>query len=158
MSVEENKALAKAFIEDYPKIAQGDMALLHHYFADDFVNHTPLVHDPTAEGRKQGVAEEAQAFSAGLYQQGFSAQADWVIGEGDLVVAHWTARGVHHGQSQYRHVAALPPTQQEVTLSGLVALRVQNGKFTERWNYENITDTMIAQGVIQATVRNAGEQ
>ncbi len=158
MSVEENKALARAFIEDYPKIAQGDMALLHHYFADDFVNHTPLVHDPTAEGRKQGVADEAQAFSAGLYSQGFAARTDWVIGEGDLVVAHWTAVGVHHGPSQYRHVATLPPTRQEVTLSGLVALRVKDGKFTERWNYENITDTMIAHGVITASLKPADKE
>ena len=61
------------------------------------------------------------------------AEAHWtiedLIAEGDRVVYRWTAQGVHLGE--YMGIAA---TGKAVTMTGIMLLRIENGKIAERWS------------------------
>jgi steroid delta-isomerase-like uncharacterized protein len=54
---------------------------------------------------------------------------DDVVSEGNVVAARWTARMTHHGE--YLGVAA---TQKQLTLTGMVFVRIGGGKIQEGWN------------------------
>ena len=54
---------------------------------------------------------------------------DDVVSEGDMVAARWTATMTHRGE--YLGVAA---TQKQLTLTGMVFVRIGGGKIQEGWN------------------------
>src|SRR5947199_9966859 len=56
MAVEETKRLVRRYVEEgVIKVAQGDVAAIHEFLADDFMNHTPLLHDSHAKGKEHMV-------------------------------------------------------------------------------------------------------
>lgn len=54
---------------------------------------------------------------------------DQVVQEGDTAFARWTATMTHTGEG-----FGVAPTNQTITLSGMSACRVNNGKIVEGWN------------------------
>jgi len=54
---------------------------------------------------------------------------DDVIAEGDLVAARWTAKATHRGAG-----LGFPATGRPVTITGMVFIRVRDGKIVEGWN------------------------
>jgi steroid delta-isomerase-like uncharacterized protein len=54
---------------------------------------------------------------------------DDVIAEGDIVAARWTATGTHQGDG-----LGFPATGKKVRFTGMVFVRVANGKMIEGWN------------------------
>ena len=54
---------------------------------------------------------------------------DQVVQEGDTAFARWTATMTHTGEG-----FGVAPTNQTITLSGMSACRVSNGKIVEGWN------------------------
>jgi steroid delta-isomerase-like uncharacterized protein len=54
---------------------------------------------------------------------------DQVVQEGDTAFARWTATMTHTGEG-----LGVAPTNQTITLSGMSACRVSNGKIVEGWN------------------------
>lgn len=51
-----------------------------------------------------------------------------LVAEGDIVVAHWKAKGTHKGMFR-----GVEPTGKEITYQGFDVYRVVNGKLVERW-------------------------
>ena len=52
-----------------------------------------------------------------------------MIAEGDRVMVRWTFHGAHQGE-----YVGLPPTNKEVTYSGINIFRVAGGKIAEVWD------------------------
>jgi predicted ester cyclase len=71
------------------------------------------------------------------FQKRFMARSLWkfhftiddVVSEGNMVAARWTARMTHRGE--YLGVAA---TQKQLTVTGMVFVRIGDGKIQEGWN------------------------
>ena len=51
-----------------------------------------------------------------------------IIAVGDKVVTRWKIRGTHSGELQ-----GIAPTGKEVTITGIIITRVDNGKAVEEW-------------------------
>jgi predicted ester cyclase len=66
---------------------------------------------------------------------------DAILSDGDRVAIQWTMTG-----TQTADFFGLPPTDRTVTVSGMDALRVEDGKFVEHWGgIADQMDEIIAQ-------------
>ncbi|MER6303019.1 ester cyclase [Kitasatospora sp. NPDC001539] len=118
---EQNKSTVTAFIDAL--FTKGDLEAVDEYLAEDFVNHDPPL---------GGAADREGMRRAGAMFR--SACPDWhsdqhlVVGEGDLVVEHFTASGTHRGE-----LLGAPPTGRTLTLPGINIFRLRDGRIVERW-------------------------
>ena len=121
MSTNENKTLVARFIEQ--AFNQGNLAAIDALVAPDFVNHAAGLQDAHGpEGMKDFVTTYRTAFPD------YACTIEAQIAEGDLVVTRWTVRGTHQGA-----LMGLAPTDQRVTLPGIVIDRIANGRLVETW-------------------------
>ncbi len=122
MSLEENKAIVRRWIEAYNK---RNLDLFDEFIAPDYFDHTNQV---DAEGLKQ------------LFDMGFTAFPDWhetiedIIAEGDKVWVRISYTGTHKGEWR-----GLAPTGKKITATAVDIYRIVNGKLAEYWN---VTDTL----------------
>ncbi len=123
MSLEENKAIVRRWIEAYNK---RNLDSFDEFIAPDYVDHTNRV---DAEGLRQ------------LFSMGSTAFPDWhetiedIIAEGDKVWVRLTYTGTHTGEFM-----GLAPTGEKVKGMGSVDIyRIANGKLVEYWN---VRDTL----------------
>ena len=136
MPVEENKAVARRFVEE--AINRRDLDVLEEIFAAEFVDHTAVPGQaPGVEGLKQFFA----MMDAGLPD--FRATVEDVVAEADRVAVRFTFRGTHSGDFM-----DAPLTGKQVTMPGLDILRVENGKITELWGQEDVFGLMQQLGAI----------
>ena len=109
------------------------------YYAANFVDHTPAPgFSPNRDGIKKAVEVYRKAFPNGHLTIGD------VLSEGDEVAARFTFHGKHTGELQ-----GIPPTNKEVTLTGLTICRIQNGKVVESWESIDQLQLMQQLGVVQ---------
>jgi predicted ester cyclase len=118
MSVEENKAIARRYIEE--GCSNPDM--LGEVVAENVVLHPTNISD--LESLKQGIS----ANQAGLPDWRFVVED--LIAEGDKVVACWKATG-----TQTVEWFGLSPTNKQATWEGATILRIAGGKIVEMWNH-----------------------
>jgi steroid delta-isomerase-like uncharacterized protein len=117
---EENKEI----VYQLNDIWQGDLEIVNDLVAEDYKNHNPIVPDapPGPEGFKQNVTALLTAFP----------DIKWtledVIAEEDKVVFRAIGHGTHEGE-----LMGVEPTGREVTLSGIVIFRIDDGQVVERW-------------------------
>ncbi len=122
MSLEENKAIVRRWIEAYN---ERNLDLFDEFIAPDYFDHANQV---DAEGLKQ------------LFDMGFTAFPDWhetiedVIAEGDKVWVRISYTGTHKGEWR-----GLAPTGKKITATAVDIYRIVNGKLAEYWN---VTDTL----------------
>jgi steroid delta-isomerase-like uncharacterized protein len=121
MSIEQNKTLVRRFFEE--GLSTGNMAVLETMLDANFTLHgAPPMLPPGREGFKLFI---------GMFRTAFPDYKDTVedlFAEGDKVVARWTFRGTHAGEFQ-----GIPPTQKQVTTTGISIFRVVGGKITDDW-------------------------
>lgn len=121
MTTEENKAMARRFIEEVAN--RGDFSVVDERIAPDFeVRDAVIPVAPGPEGVKQVFGAMRSAFPD-LHET-----VEDVLADEDRVMVRWSARGTHQGA-----FAGIPPTGNEVTWRGIFILRVANGKFVEMW-------------------------
>jgi len=135
ISLEENKAIVRRFIEAYNK---RNLDLIDDFVAPDYFDHTNKV---DREGLKQ------------LFNLGFKAFPDWhetiedIIAEGDKVWVRVTYTGTHTGEW-----LGLAPTGNKITAMGAVDIyRIANGKLVEYWNVTDPMDFNKQLGIIEYT-------
>jgi steroid delta-isomerase-like uncharacterized protein len=119
---EENKALVQRFVEE--AFNKGNLEVADEVYASGFVSHQsagPVERDP--EYVKQFVG-----MYRGAFPDGHTTVED-VISEGDRVVYRWTFRGTHRGE-----LMGIPPTERQVTITGITLDRVSGAKIEEEWN------------------------
>ncbi|MBA3260609.1 MAG: ester cyclase [Gemmatimonadales bacterium] len=107
MSVEENKALIKRYIEAFNGKAKTE-AMLSEYVAD--------------EGLRRFISTFEAAFPR------YELTLEDLIGEGDRVVARLVIRGTHRGE--FRGAA---PTGREVTFPAIIIYQIKGGKIAKHW-------------------------
>jgi predicted SnoaL-like aldol condensation-catalyzing enzyme len=143
MSMEENKALVRRFLErGYQEAMRGNLDVVHQYFADHYHDHTPLHPEESGvQGVKELVADTGQA------TPDVRMEVAEIAADGDLVFVHWRATGTHEGQHQVvKHVRDIDPPGEEGTASGIILYRIEGGKFVESWNYHNLLEYALEAG------------
>jgi len=134
MSLEENKAIVRRFIEAYNK---HDLSSIEDFVAPDYVDHTNQV---DREGLKQ------------LFNMAFKAFPDWhetiedIIAEGDKVWVHVKTTGTHTGEWM-----GIAPTGKKVTSEMVDIYRIVNGKHVEGRFVTDQLDFLKQLGVIEYT-------
>jgi steroid delta-isomerase-like uncharacterized protein len=135
MSVEENKALVRRFVEEFWN--EGNMAT-----ADELMAVDAEIHMPTGEVvNLDGLKSFASTFRGSF--------PDWhstfeeLIAEGDRVAERWTGRGSHQGELQ-----GIPPTGKRVEVPGSVFYRIVGGKIVEFRGQLDMMGLMQQLGVI----------
>jgi steroid delta-isomerase-like uncharacterized protein len=142
-SSEDNRAVARRFGEAV--WGRGDMEAADAVLAEDFVEHNPAPgQGPGREGHKQVLEQWRAAFPD------LTLTNEDVVAEGDKVALRWTARGTHKGP-----LMGLPPTDHEVTLTGIDILRIADGRIVERWGEFNGLEMLQQLGVLPP-VQGAG--
>jgi len=130
VSVEENKALVRRFLEEQ---AKGNLDVIDELLSPDFVDRALLPgQGPTREDFKRAVTEILDAFSI----RSFTIEEQ--VAEGDTVVTKYTERSVIRGE-----FAGLPPTGTEENFEGIYVHRISDGKITEEWSQANTLHTTL---------------
>ncbi len=125
MSTEDNKALAR---RAYEAVNQGNLADIYELFSPDFVLHNASMTIQGLEAYKQWFSMYITAFPDA------QSTIEDMIAEGDRVVTRQMFRGTHTGD-----LMGIPPTDKQVSATGIVITRVANGKAVEQWsNYDDL--------------------
>jgi steroid delta-isomerase-like uncharacterized protein len=125
MSAEENKAIARRFVEALQGFFRtGDVDLVDSVLAENVVQHISGM-PPEAqslEGFKQLLPTLRQAFPDALFE------VEDLVAEGDKVALRvsWTA--THQGE-----FFGIPPTITRATVTEMHMFRIADGKVVERW-------------------------
>lgn len=122
--IPDNKDIARRFREDLWNT--GELAI-----ADAIIDRECTIHAriPFATDFMHGPDAIAQLVM--FYRLAFSeirVTVDRMAAEGDLVAAHWTARGRNTGD-----LLGLPPTGRETVTTGIDFLRIAGGRIVEGW-------------------------
>jgi len=134
MSLEENKAIVRRWIEAYNK---RNLDLIDDFVAPDYVDHTNKV---DREGLKQ------------LFAMGLKGFPDWheiiedIIAEGDKVWVRIAYTGTHTGEFM-----GLGPTGNKITTMAVDIYRIVNGKLAEYWNVTDNVNILKQIGAIEYT-------
>ena len=126
MSLEENKAIVRRWIESYNKqnLASKEAAV-DEFLAPDYIDH---IHHGGPEGVKQ------------VMNMAFKGMPDWhetiedIIAEGDKVWLRLSYTGTHTGEW-----FGLAPTGKKITATAVGIYRIVNGKIVEG---RFVTDTL----------------
>ena len=140
MSTEQNKAIARRFLEEV--FGQGKLAVADEIVAPDHFDHGPGTlpgMPPGPEGSKLLVTVYRNAFPDIHFT------IDEQIAEGDKVVTRWTGFGTHKGG-----LAGIPPTGKSATVTGIGVDRIVNGKIVESWGVFDQFGMLQQLGVIPA--------
>ena len=116
---------------------KGNIDMIDTHFASNYVNKT-------VTSTVNGQAEAKEFF--GAFLTGFSDinfVVDEIFGVEDRIVKRWTFTGTHTGD-----FAGVPPTGKVITLSGISASRIENGKIVEELDYMDDLGFMQQLGVI----------
>ena len=131
-STEANKALVRQLIDAVWN--SGTLAGVDELVAPDFVNHSAAPGTPPdREGFKQTAATTRTTFPD------FHVTVEDLVAEGDLVVAHFTARGTHQLAWEHPIIGRIASTGRAVQWRGVRLFRVAEGRATATWVY---TDTL----------------
>ena len=125
MTTEENKAIARRFVEVLQEFFRtGDADLMDSVLAEKVVQH--LSGQPpeaqSLEGFKQLLPALPQAFTDVLFT------ADDPVAEGDRVAFRLTWTATHQGE-----FLAILPTGTRATVTEMHMFRIADGKVVERW-------------------------
>ena len=133
---EENKSISRRVQEE--AFNQGNLAVIDELVAADYVDHDlPPGFPEGQEGFKQLVAMYRAAFPD------VQMTIEDVIADGDKVALRWTATGTHQGE-----LMGIPPTNKQVTVTGMDINRLAGGKIAEHWGNFDQMGMMQQLGVI----------
>jgi len=120
MSTEENKALARRYIEEL--FNQKNLATIDELNTPDVVLHNASMTIQGREPYKQFVSMYLTAFPD------MSMTIEDMIAEGDTVAERVTIRATHKGDFM-----GIPPTGKQGTVTAIYIVRFANGKGAEVW-------------------------
>ena len=134
MTLEENKAIVRRFIEAYNK---RNLDLFDDLLAPDYYDHTSKV---GVEGLKQLMNIAFKAFPD------FHETIEDIIAEGDKVWARITFTGTHTGEFM-----GIAPTGKKITTEMVDIFRIVKGKLVEYRDVNNNLDYFKKLGLIEYT-------
>jgi steroid delta-isomerase-like uncharacterized protein len=137
MSLEENKAVVRRFVEEMQN--QHNLDLIDELFSPDFIDYSGRAKPPTIEGLKPFFAYMFSVFPDMRFT--ISQQ----LAEGDRVMTLKTFYGTHQGEFM-----GIPPTGKQVAFDNIDIFTVIDGKITEHWAVGDHLTLMQQLGVIPA--------
>jgi steroid delta-isomerase-like uncharacterized protein len=113
---------------------------------DEVVSPTYVGYDPSLPEPLRGPDDVRANFQKYMHAfTGAQITVDDQIAEGDKVATRWTGRGTHTGE-----LNGIAPTGKEVTVTGLVISRLENGKIAEEWITWDTLGMLIQLGAMPA--------
>ena len=121
MSTEAHKALVRRVIEE--TFSRGNLDIADEMIAPNFVRYK--ANAPNFKG-PEGYKQCVRMFRTGFPD--FHLTIEDMIAEGDKVATRQTYRGTHKGD-----LMGNPPTDTQVTFTGICMYRIADGKIAEEW-------------------------
>ena len=137
MSTEENKTIARRYIEEL--FNQKNLATVDELNTPDFVLHNDATTMQGLEPYKQFLSMDLTAFPD------LHMTIEDQIAEGDIVAERVTMHGTHKGD-----LMGIPPTGKQVTITAIYIVRFANGKGAEVWANTDVLGLMQQLGVVPA--------
>ena len=137
MSTEDNKALARRYIEEV--FNQKNLATVDELNTPDFVLHNASTTIQGLEAYKQFVSMYLTAFPD------LHTTIEDMIAEGDIVAERVTMHGTHKGD-----LMGIPPTGKQATITAIYIVRFANGKGVEVWANSDDLGLLQQLGVVPA--------
>jgi steroid delta-isomerase-like uncharacterized protein len=137
MGAEENKALARRFLEE--AFNEGNLGVADEIFASDYVLHDPVI--PEEISGPEGIKGFVQMYRSAFPDTHITVEDQ--IAEGDEVVTRWTGRGTHQGD-----LFGIAASGNQVEVSGITISRFSGGKFVEDWTNSDTLGLMQQIGAI----------
>ena len=136
MSVEENKALVRRFVEE--TFNKGNLDAADEILSEDYIHHDPATPEfgPGPEGYKRLIQ-----FYRSAFPDIHIALEDQIASE-DKVVDRWTGRGTHRGA-----FLGFAPTGKHVKATGISIHRIAGGRIVETWNSYDAAGVMQQLGM-----------
>ena len=137
MTTEQNKALARRWVEAFEK---GDKATLTS------LCHPHVVDRSAAPGTPSDLASilaQADLYTTAFPNIRFT--SDNVVAEGDRVAISWVASGTNTGP-----LMGMPPTGKSATVLGCNIMQIEAGKIVAHWVYFDRMALMMQLGAIPA--------
>src|SRR3954452_20607955 len=138
MSLDENKALIRRYIQAIDDNDTSDWSVLDEYIAEDFVAHNPAA--PGVSLDREGIEQAAEIFRVATPGRH---EIPLQVAEGDLVVSLVVGRGVHAGE-----LFGIPATNKDVETDGIAIHRVRNGKIVEYWSVSDVARVLQQVGAL----------
>ena len=135
MSLDDNKALIRRFVED--GINQGRLGVAASLLADDYVGHAPTGETYDRDGWKQSLLVLRTTFPD------YRLVIEDLFAEDDRVAWRWTMHGTDRGG-----LAGRPPTDRAVSMIGINVERIEKGKIAETWTSSDHTPMLQALGIL----------
>jgi steroid delta-isomerase-like uncharacterized protein len=135
MSVEDNKANVRSFIEEV--FNKQNLAIIDELIAEDYVVN--------GVGGQQLKGPDGVRMMITMYTTAFPDLhmiIDDLIGEGDTVACRFTTKGTHKGEFM-----GIPPTGKMVSISGYSFNRLKDRKQIETWGLSDWMTAMQQLGV-----------
>lgn len=126
MSLEENKVLVRRF---YTEVNRRNLDAIEEIVTRDMIDHDAGPGEPQgAKGVRQTYEMLLKAFPD------LQIRIDFVIAEGDMVVARWTNSGTHTGD-----FFGFPASGKKYSFTGTGTYRIKSNKIVEHWlNYDQM--------------------
>lgn len=131
MSVEENKATFRRFVEDV--LGSGQVDALQDLVADDFEDHGSM---PGQQPGRAGLATKVHAIREAFPD--LTAKVLMMIGEDNLVVGQVALSGTHQGA-----LMGISPTNRSIDVTEFHMWRFVDGKGVEHWE---LSDKLVLLG------------
>lgn len=136
MPTQENKAAIRRALE---KWNQGNLA----GYLEELYDAGCVLHGyPGVEAGIESIRQFYQGFWAAFPNSQITVEND-MIAEGDKVGLGFVLRASHQGEFM-----GVPPTGNEVSMTGITILRFANGKCVERWSQADFLGLMQQLGVV----------
>ncbi len=136
---EENKATLRRVTDEV--FSQGNLDEVDELFAPNYVLHDPGIPGGELRGTESFKQQWVSMFRTAFPDLQLSVEDQ--VAEGDKVVTRYTGRGTHQGE-----LMGIPPTDNEVVVSGTIISRVSGGRIEEEWNNFDALGMMQQLGVI----------
>lgn len=127
MSLEENKAVARRYFEEYLNEGRGNIG--DDLFASDYFCHFPGFPNPTGRHEHDKLTITFIGAPRGAFPDGHFTVED-VIAEGDRVMSRYTFRGTYQRPWIFR----LTPTGKSLSFTGTEVHRIADRKIVEQWS------------------------
>jgi predicted ester cyclase len=140
VSEKENKAIVRRVIEEATN--KRNFVVFDELISSNLVDHEAGPEPGGPEGEKELLSTVTEAFP------------DWrwdvedMMAEGDKVITRYVARGTHRGEFM-----GAAPTGEEVAVSGINIVRLEDGKIVESWGNSDQLGMLRQIGVIPSEVR-----
>jgi len=131
-----NKAAMQAINDAF---ASGRVDALDKYVAADYVEHSP---DPMMKGTGLAALKSMASMMHTMYPD-MKSTMNFMIAEGDLVMAHFTMTGTNSGS-----VEGMPATNKTISVEGVDIARFKDGVGVEHWGYFDVMKMMQQLGMM----------